>query len=197
MPRYYCDYCDIFMTHDSAPARKAHNGGWKHRQFVQEYYSTLPATKIQEIMENLTYAYASNPHELPEFAPFIPGQPYGLGGVRPPMPPMGMPMGMPGRPFAPPGFPGAPPGFPAPPPGMSLPPGFPPLPPGMPPPPPGMLPPPGMPGMPAPPPGSGAYPSGPPGAPPGFPGFPPPGMPLKRGAEDDGDPAAKRFRQEP
>lgn len=34
------DYCDIFLTHDSASVRKAHNGGWKHRNFVQEYYSS-------------------------------------------------------------------------------------------------------------------------------------------------------------
>lgn len=25
MPRYYCDYCDVFLTHDSPSVRKQHN----------------------------------------------------------------------------------------------------------------------------------------------------------------------------
>ncbi len=31
MPRYYCDYCDVYLTHDSAAVRKAHNTGRKHK----------------------------------------------------------------------------------------------------------------------------------------------------------------------
>ena len=32
MPRYYCDYCDMYLTHDSAVGRRQHNYGWKHRE---------------------------------------------------------------------------------------------------------------------------------------------------------------------
>ena len=38
MPRYYCDYCDTYLAHDSAPGRKQHNRGWKHRENVKQYY---------------------------------------------------------------------------------------------------------------------------------------------------------------
>ncbi len=31
MPKYYCDYCDTFLTHDSPSVRKTHNGGRKHK----------------------------------------------------------------------------------------------------------------------------------------------------------------------
>lgn len=38
MPRYFCDYCQTYLTHDSAPGRKQHNRGWKHRENVKMYY---------------------------------------------------------------------------------------------------------------------------------------------------------------
>jgi U1 small nuclear ribonucleoprotein C len=63
MPRYYCDYCDTYLTHDSVcgatkatidrvrpctdfvalksrqqAGRKQHNRGWKHRENVKLYY---------------------------------------------------------------------------------------------------------------------------------------------------------------
>lgn len=38
MPKFYCDYCDIFLTHDSPSVRKAHNTGWKHKINVREWY---------------------------------------------------------------------------------------------------------------------------------------------------------------
>ncbi|KAI8586514.1 U1 zinc finger-domain-containing protein [Geranomyces variabilis] len=181
MPRYYCDYCDIFLTHDSPSVRKAHNAGWKHRMHVQNYYSALDPDQVEQIIEKLTAAYAG-----------VPGGPdfHGNGMVH-----MNGHFGMPpphmiGRPGGPPGPYGGPPrpGFPpGPPPGMMGPPpqfgrGPPPFPPGggFPPRPPfpsygggsgsgggGMPPPPHMPWMP--PPGGG------PGGPGG--GMPPPPMP--------------------
>jgi len=33
------DYCDIYLTHDSASVRKAHNEGWKHRLHVKNYFA--------------------------------------------------------------------------------------------------------------------------------------------------------------
>ncbi|KXS16020.1 hypothetical protein M427DRAFT_86572, partial [Gonapodya prolifera JEL478] len=55
----YCasDYCDIFLTHDSPSVRKAHCSGWKHRNAVQQYYSTLPQDKIQHVINEITRAF--------------------------------------------------------------------------------------------------------------------------------------------
>src|SRR5690554_2818809 len=39
MPKYYCDYCDVFLTHDTLNVRRAHNAGWKHKTNVRAYYS--------------------------------------------------------------------------------------------------------------------------------------------------------------
>ncbi|KAI9363962.1 U1 small nuclear ribonucleoprotein C [Zopfochytrium polystomum] len=148
MPKYYCDYCDIFLTHDSPSVRKAHNSGWKHKMHVQNYYSALSQDKVQEIIDQITKAYEGK-LGAPDFAP---------------IPPLGIPFGLPMRP--PPGMIGM-----MPPPGM-LPPGM--LPPGMPP----FLRPPfmGMPGMPLPPGGARPPPPGMMIPPPGW--RPPPGMML-------------------
>lgn len=67
MPRYYCDYCDTYLTHDSVrehsrclfawhgsaadmpslslqqAGRKQHNRGWKHRENVKLYYEQFIA----------------------------------------------------------------------------------------------------------------------------------------------------------
>ncbi|KAI8619410.1 U1 zinc finger-domain-containing protein, partial [Chytriomyces sp. MP71] len=55
--QYYCDYCDIFLTHDSPSVRKAHNAGWKHKMHVQNYYQGLAHEKVKEIQDILTKAY--------------------------------------------------------------------------------------------------------------------------------------------
>ncbi|KAH7826736.1 U1 small nuclear ribonucleoprotein C [Monocercomonoides exilis] len=39
MPKYYCDYCDVVLTHDSLKVRRAHNSGQKHQANVYKYYS--------------------------------------------------------------------------------------------------------------------------------------------------------------
>ncbi|KAJ2003442.1 U1 small nuclear ribonucleoprotein C [Coemansia thaxteri] len=57
MPKYYCDYCDIFLTHDSRSVRKAHNTGWKHIGQVADYYRELDKSKTQDIIDNITIAY--------------------------------------------------------------------------------------------------------------------------------------------
>lgn len=35
MPRYYCDYCGTYLTHDSAPGRRQHNRG-EHPSTLRE-----------------------------------------------------------------------------------------------------------------------------------------------------------------
>jgi len=87
MPRYYCDYCDVNLTHDSQPGRKQHNRGRKHQDNVRIYYSQLIADML-------------NQGGAPGGAPMMP--PGRMG------PPMGM--GPPGRMGPPPGRFGPPPG---------------------------------------------------------------------------------------
>ncbi len=38
MGRYFCDYCDTFLTHDSEAGRQQHNRGWRHRENFRAYY---------------------------------------------------------------------------------------------------------------------------------------------------------------
>ncbi|KAF6826944.1 u1 small nuclear ribonucleoprotein [Colletotrichum musicola] len=190
MPKFFCDYCDVYLTHDSMSVRKAHNSGRNHLRNVVDYYQQIGHEKAQSVIDSITSSYAAegqahNNPMLPQNQPghaFPPPFPF-PGGVPPPFP--GMPAGAPPFPqgmMPPPGpggrgMPPMPP-FPPGPGGASMPPG------GLPFPPPGGLPaglpfpPPGAPGsMPPnfqfpgmPPPGAG-FPPGPPGA------FPPGGGP--------------------
>lgn len=34
----FCDYCDVYLTHDSMSVRKAHNSGRNHLRNVIDYY---------------------------------------------------------------------------------------------------------------------------------------------------------------
>jgi hypothetical protein len=47
MPRYYCDYCDMYLSHDSAGGRKEHTRGWKHRDNVMAYFKPMLPTFLQ------------------------------------------------------------------------------------------------------------------------------------------------------
>jgi len=92
MGKYYCDYCDIYLTHDSMNARKAHNTGRNHIANVRDYFASLGHDKAQNIIDQIIQQHES-------------------GGRMPMMPPPSMRMGA--------GF-MAPGGMP--PPGMNLPP---------------------------------------------------------------------------
>lgn len=39
MPRFYCEYCEIFLTHSSVGGRRQHNSGRKHIMNVIDYYA--------------------------------------------------------------------------------------------------------------------------------------------------------------
>lgn len=39
LQKHYCDYCDVFLTHDSTSVRKAHNNGRNHLSNVRDYYA--------------------------------------------------------------------------------------------------------------------------------------------------------------
>ena len=104
MPKYYCDYCDTYLTHDSPSVRKTHCAGRKHKENVKFYYQKWMEEQAQNLIDATTAAFKAGK---------LPGGVPGPGGVSIP-PPMNMRPGMPGPP---PGMPGMPPGM-GPPPGM-------------------------------------------------------------------------------
>mmetsp|Transcript_8873 Transcript_8873/g.33514 ORF Transcript_8873/g.33514 Transcript_8873/m.33514 type:complete len:81 (-) Transcript_8873:1079-1321(-) len=58
MPRYFCDYCDTYLTHDSAQGRKQHMRGWKHREAVKQYYEPIRAAWEQADRECVSHPCA-------------------------------------------------------------------------------------------------------------------------------------------
>lgn len=50
MPRYYCDYCDAHLTHDSPSVRKQHNSGYKHKANVRNYYMQFEEQTTQSLL---------------------------------------------------------------------------------------------------------------------------------------------------
>ena len=137
MPRYFCDYCDVYLTHDSAPGRKQHIRGWKHRENVKQYYEQYMK---QFYEQNSGMGMTMPGMAMGSLGALTAGRaPMGLLGMQRPgvAPPLAL-MGAPGSiPRPPMGYPRPPLGVP--PPMGSIPP--PPRPPGFPP----MG---GMPGMP-------------------------------------------------
>ena len=116
MPKYYCDYCDTYLTHDSPSVRKTHNGGRKHKEAVRLYYTKWIEEQAQSFIDQTYKAQIGN-----SMPPFFMGGPMGGVGIPPPgqmsmVPPMmgGPPGGMmppgPGGPVGP-GGPNPGPGF--------------------------------------------------------------------------------------
>lgn len=131
MPKYYCDYCDTYLTHDSPSVRKTHCTGRKHKENVRDYYQKWLEDQAQKIVDHTTAAYKSGKMPMPPMmgpgGPFAPPPRFGLpppGAMMGLPPPMPMPPGLPGLPPPPPGL--LPPGLAA---MMMRPPGMPPLPP--------------------------------------------------------------------
>lgn len=104
MPKYYCDYCDTYLTHDSPSVRKTHCTGRKHKDNVKFYYEKWMAEQAQHLIDATTAAYkagkiANNPFAAAAKGVAIPPPAQlQMGGQRPPggqgpagmMPPPGM-----------------------------------------------------------------------------------------------------------
>ncbi|KAJ5136213.1 hypothetical protein N7448_004767 [Penicillium atrosanguineum] len=104
--RNICDYCDVYLTHDSMSVRKAHNSGRNHLRNVVEYYQQIGQEKAQSVIDSITSSYAAEGQPLPNPA-MVPGAfppPFGFPGLPGQGPPP--PFGLAGLP--PPGAPGAP-----------------------------------------------------------------------------------------
>eukprot|EP00892_Ulva_mutabilis_P006744 jgi/Ulvmu1/4441/UM002_0166.1 len=104
--RFYCDYCDSHLTHDSPSVRKQHNAGFKHKANVRAYYLQFEQQETEDMLEKKMAAnMALALQHGPGFAG--PGMPGGIprpraGLVRPQagMPPAGMPPAGLGPPMA-------------------------------------------------------------------------------------------------
>ena len=100
MPKYFCEYCGIFLTHSSPWGRKQHSHGRKHVNNKIEYYSQFiyefQQNKYKHMMELATSHSGPGPHLQPGMPPRMIPPP--MGGMPPQMnmpPPMqGFPPGM-------------------------------------------------------------------------------------------------------
>ncbi|XP_039132703.1 U1 small nuclear ribonucleoprotein C-2-like [Dioscorea cayenensis subsp. rotundata] len=68
MPRYYCDYCDTYLTHDSPSVRKQHNAGYKHKANVRTYYQQFEEQQTQSLIDQRIKEHLGNagafPHQV-------------------------------------------------------------------------------------------------------------------------------------
>ncbi|GAU98891.1 hypothetical protein RvY_09973 [Ramazzottius varieornatus] len=114
MGRYYCDYCDAYLTHDSPSVRKTHCSGRKHKDNVRLYYQKWMEEQAKKLLETAQKGRPGMPGPFgppgfgmpPGMLPpgFRPGMPM-PGGMMPPMMPPGMRppmMPFPGMPMMPP-----------------------------------------------------------------------------------------------
>ena len=53
MPKYFCEYCGIYLTHSSPGGRNQHSRGRKHINNKIEYYSQILYEFQQNISNNL------------------------------------------------------------------------------------------------------------------------------------------------
>ncbi|XP_053213463.1 U1 small nuclear ribonucleoprotein C-like [Panonychus citri] len=59
MPKYYCDYCDTYLTHDSPSVRKTHCSGRKHKENVNFYYQKWMEERAQSLIDATTAAFTA------------------------------------------------------------------------------------------------------------------------------------------
>ncbi|NXX59529.1 RU1C protein, partial [Scopus umbretta] len=55
--RFYCDYCDTYLTHDSPSVRKTHCSGRKHKENVKDYYQKWMEEQAQSLIDKTTAAF--------------------------------------------------------------------------------------------------------------------------------------------
>jgi len=83
MPKYYCDYCDTYLTHDSPSVRKTHCGGRKHKENVCTYYEKWLADQVQKLVDDTTAAFKAGKIQSNPFSSGG-GAPPGVGAMIPP-----------------------------------------------------------------------------------------------------------------
>ncbi|KAK9689940.1 hypothetical protein RND81_09G092700 [Saponaria officinalis] len=88
MPRYYCDYCDTYLTHDSPSVRKQHNAGYKHKANVRTYYQQFEEQQTQSLIDQRIKEHLSGQAAFGMGAQFAAWRP----GMRPPILPAPLPI---------------------------------------------------------------------------------------------------------
>uniref|UniRef100_A0A8C2VFL4 U1 small nuclear ribonucleoprotein C n=1 Tax=Chinchilla lanigera TaxID=34839 RepID=A0A8C2VFL4_CHILA len=60
-PRFYCDYCDTYLTHDSPSVRKTHCSGRKHKENVKDYYQEWMEEQAQSLNDKTAFQQGEIP----------------------------------------------------------------------------------------------------------------------------------------
>ncbi|XP_043200669.1 U1 small nuclear ribonucleoprotein C-like [Amphibalanus amphitrite] len=68
MPKYFCDYCDTYLTHDSPSVRKTHCSGRKHKENVKIYYQKWMEEQAQSLIDATTAAFKAGKIQNNPFA---------------------------------------------------------------------------------------------------------------------------------
>ncbi len=96
MPKYFCEYCGIYLTHSSPGGRKQHSHGRKHINNKIEYYSQFLYEFQQNTYNNMMTIATKPPVNqyvppnmggMPRMMQLAPGGMGGGGMVRPPLMP--------------------------------------------------------------------------------------------------------------
>merc|ERR1711892_1411891 len=58
-PKFYCDYCDTYLTHNTPSVRKTHCAGRKHKENVKFYYQKWMEDQAQSLIDATTAAFMS------------------------------------------------------------------------------------------------------------------------------------------
>ena len=109
MPKYFCDYCDTYLTHDSPSVRKTHCSGRKHKENVKIYYQKWMEEQAQSLIDATTAAFKAGKIQNNPFAagkgPAAGGREPGGAAIPPPANMGGAGGGAPARPPLGPGQP--------------------------------------------------------------------------------------------
>jgi U1 zinc finger len=80
--KYYCDYCDAFLTNNTVKERNAHNKGKNHKAAVQRYYWQFQVANTQKLVDEI--ATRCDSMLSSGNAVLVPIGPHGYPGVFPP-----------------------------------------------------------------------------------------------------------------
>ncbi|XP_044523250.1 U1 small nuclear ribonucleoprotein C-like [Gracilinanus agilis] len=98
MPKFYCIYCDTYLTHYSPSVRKTHCSRRKQKENVKDFYQKWMEEQAQSLIDKTTPAFQKgrilpNPFSAPPSGgPMIPSL---YSSMRKPPPPGMMFMGPP------------------------------------------------------------------------------------------------------
>lgn len=57
MPKFYCDHCGRYLTHDSSSVRKTHCCGWKHKENVKDSYQKWMEEQARSLIDKTMTAF--------------------------------------------------------------------------------------------------------------------------------------------